>query len=294
MSAVIDRAAIERELRRSTDGAFDRAAYDLQRSMIDTRIRQIQAQQTATPDQAAVVRVRNKPQPAHMVPPPLPSADADEQELRDKLREAQAAYADVQARAEQAKEALARAEEHLRNSEAQLSAYDELDSQAADIRAQQLRDNAYLQIPHHLASAFRERGEVVDRIQIAAKAHATLQTEARNAEAAATIAHERVLYAARDVVFCSAWRLLDQLHEAEQVVVDLRQLLASCKLIGPQGVPPMYLPQPILDAVNKTDTPIVSDDSEFTGVWNDFALRLRSDPDAQPDTDLLLDDDTTA
>jgi MFS family permease len=68
------------------------------------------------------------------------------------------------------------------------------------------------------------------------------QTEARNAEAAASLAHERVLYAARDVVFASAWRLLDQLREAEDVVTSLRNLLGSCRLIGPVGVPPMYLP----------------------------------------------------
>jgi hypothetical protein len=127
-----------------------------------------------------------------MVPPPIPSRDADEAALRDALREAQASYADVQAKAEQATEALAQSDQHLRNSEAQLSAYSELDAEAADLSVQQLKENAYLQIPHHLASAFRERGEVIDRIQIASKAHATLQTEARNAETAATLAHERV------------------------------------------------------------------------------------------------------
>jgi hypothetical protein len=289
MSVAIDRAAIERELRKTTDGAFDRARYDLQQSMIDTKVRELQRQQPATPEQAAVVRVRTKPAPAHMTPPPLRPADADEQELRDQLREAQASFADVQARSEQAKEALARADQHLRNSEGQLSAYSELDAQAADIRAQQLRDDAFLQIPHHLASAFRERGEVIDKIQIAAKAYNTLQTEARNAEAAATIAHERVLYAARDVVFSSAWRLLDQLREAEDVVTNLRNLLGSCRLIGPVGVPPMHLPAQILEAVTRRELPELNENSEFTGVWNDFALRLRSDADARPDTDLILD-----
>src|SRR5262249_38482709 len=97
----------------------------------------------------------------------------------------------------------------------------------------------------------------------------------------------------RDVVFASAWRLLDQLKEAEDVVTNLRNLLGSCRLIGPPGVPPMHLPAQILDAVAKRGLTELNENSEFTGVWNDFALRLRSDPDAQPDTDLLLDVDSS-
>jgi hypothetical protein len=55
----------------------------------------------------------------------------------------------------------------------------------------------------------------------------------------------------------------------------------------------MHLPAQILDAVANRALPELNENSEFTGVWNDFALRLRSDPDAQPDTDLILDVDTT-
>ena len=138
--------------------------------------------------------------------------------------------------------------------------------------------------------ALTERAQKLDEIEISRKALDTLTTEAKAAETAATIAHERVLYAARDVVFCTAWRLLDELREAEEVVNSIRSPLASCRLIGVPGVPPMHLPVETLDAIAKKERPEINEHTEFTGIWNDCAMTLRTDAAAQPSTELLLDD----
>jgi hypothetical protein len=290
MNAPINRQEVERQLRLQMAGAFDLQPYDVQKSLVDTRMRALQAQQPANAEQALVVRERVRPQPQHLTPPPLPKADADEAELRTALREAQRANAEAQRKAEEAKAVLARAEQHRNNCETQLIAYTELDEQATELRIKQFREDAYLDIPHHLSTAFRERGEVIDNIQIASKALDRLKAEDKQLEREATLAFERLCYAARDVAFGYVWKLYRELRDAEQGVLMLRTILASAKLVIP-GLPTMHPPAEILSAVNKLEVPAVSEDSEFTGVWSDFAMRLRDDADATPDVELLVNGD---
>jgi hypothetical protein len=103
------------------------------------------------------------------------------------------------------------------------------------------------------------------------------------------LAFERLCYAARDVAFTYIWKVYRELQDAQEGVLMLHTILASARLVIP-GLPIMHPPAEILNAVNRHELPSVSEDGEFTGVWSDFAMRLRDDDaDAQPDTDLLLE-----
>lgn len=290
MSTAIDRQQIERELRKTMPGTFDLQSPDVQRNLVDTRIRNLQATQTATPAEAAAIRVRQKPAPLHLTPPPLQSRHADETALRNALRDAQAAYQQCQRKSDQLRAVVERAQDSVNTHQAQLTAFAELNDEITALRVKQLKEGAFENIPYQLQHALTERAQKLDEIEISTKALDSLTTEATAAETAATIAHERVLYACRDIVFATAWRLYQELREAEDCVNSIRSLLASCRLIGVPGVPPMHLPAEILDAIAKKERPEINEHSEFTGIWNGYALRLRDDADAKPDTDLLLDD----
>jgi hypothetical protein len=287
MNATIDRLAVEKQIRLEMQVSFDYQPWDVQKSLVDTRIRTLQAQQPAPPAEALVVRERVRPQPQHLPPPPLPKADADEAELRSALREAQRANAEALRKAEQAKVVVARAEEVLYECQTRIACFQELDKQVVGLRIEQFKDGAVEKIPYHIESALAERAKNLDRIEITAKALDRLKAEDKAAEREATLAFERLHYAARDVVVAATCNLLDELIEAEKVVSKLKSLLASCRLIGPPGVPPTQLPAEIMSIVNQ-EVPKPNENTEFVGVWNDWAQRLRDDADAMPDVELLI------
>jgi hypothetical protein len=140
------------------------------------------------------------------------------------------------------------------------------------LRIKQFKLNAYPDIPYHLSTAFRERSEVIDKIQIASKALDRSKVEDRAAEREATTAFERPCYAVRDVAFAYVWKLYRELQDAEQGVLTLCTILASCKLVIPD-LPTMHPPAEILNAVTKLEMPTISEMASSLGSGLILAMR---------------------
>jgi hypothetical protein len=290
MNAAIDRQAVEKQIRLEMQGSFDYQPWDVQKSLVDTRMRALQANQPASVEQVLVVRERVRPQPQHLTPPPLPKSDAAEKDLRQRLKEAQAEHEAAVAKVTEGKAFVERAQDHLSNHETKLAAYRELDVQAASLQVEQIKQQAHIDLPHHLQMEFRERGELIDRIQVASKALDRLQSEQKTAERESVLALERLHYCIRDVACCYAFKLLEQLADAEDSINGLRCLLASCHLKGPPGAP-LHLPPEVAAALEKRELQAPEASPEFSALWDDLAERLLTDADAMPDTDLILDVD---
>ena len=269
---MIERQAVEAELRRTSAGSFDYMTQHDQEALVATRTRELEQQQQPSEKPVFPKREREARAPA---PRQLPAATVPERELRRQLKQATAEYKhNIQLVAE-ARIHTERASERLAMAQSELHKFDELDERVAAWEVQAVREGLESgDMPHALASGLRARSVARDRCDRALAAHATLVREQHAAEAKLLDAKRTVDRACEDIAIAQARMIARALADAEAEVAAMRVDICSLQLPG------VTLPRDLLDAAF-APLPQIQAGAAATQRWQAFMKRLRSDPEAK-------------